>query len=246
MRIHRFYCPEDLSIGQEFILPTITYRHAIQVLRLRIGQELILFNGLGGEYYATLQSVNRKLAKVLIHKFDPIKRESNLPLTLVQSLVKPDRMDLCIQKTVELGITAIQPIITKRSVIKISAARMKKKLQHWQQIIISACEQSGRTQIPQLFSPIHFQNWLQSLDNQKTMGFIMSPTAKIGFYDLPNDIEHKNLQLLIGSEGGFTDQEIQACLTHGIKEFNFGKRILRAETAAITGICSFQQRWGDI
>lgn len=241
MKIPRFYYPENLQINKTLALSPEVHRHAIQVLRLKINEPLILFNGEGGEYLAKITRAEKRHSEVYIERFDDIDRESSLQTTLVLSLIKPDKMDFAIQKSVELGVNAIQPVITDRSVIKIKNDKQDKKLQHWQGIIIAACEQSGRTKIPTVKSPIKLDDWLQQKSD--ALRIMMLPTAQKRAIDLP---QTQNIELLIGPEGGFTDQEEDKCLQQGLETIVFGKRVFRAETAAIAGLSVLQQRFGDL
>ena len=153
MKINRFYQDCDLELGQKLELSPENHRHAIQVLRLKLDEKLILFNGREGEFLARLTQIDKRKSYVHIDSFDAVSRESCLSTTLLLATIKPEKMDFAIQKAVELGVTAIQPMYTARSVIKIKANRLEKKIQHWQGVIISACEQSGRTALPVLREP---------------------------------------------------------------------------------------------
>ncbi len=241
MKISRFYQNSDVKIGDKLDLSSTNHRHAIQVLRLKIDQDLILFNGKGGEYNATLVSFDKRNSRVLINSFDPIDRESPLSTTLALATIKPDKMDFAIQKAVELGISVIQPIYTKRSVIKVKANRLDKKMQHWQGVIISACEQSGRTRIPELCEPLGFDKFLDSNSGISCIAMLPGNHPKI------NELENReSLSLLIGPEGGFTDDEEELMLQKGVSAISFGSRILRAETAVVAGLTACQQLWGDL
>jgi 16S rRNA (uracil1498-N3)-methyltransferase len=241
MKIPRFYCPENLQTGATLTLPPEVHRHAVQVLRLKVDEPLILFNGEGGEYLAKITRAEKRHSDAYIERFDDIDRESPLQTTLALSLIKPDKMDFAIQKSVELGVNAIQPVVTDRSVIKIKNDKQDKKRQHWQGIIIAACEQSGRTRIPTIRPPIKLDDWLQQQSD--ALRIMMLPTAQKQAIDLPHT---QNIELLIGPEGGFTDQEEDKCLQQGLETIVFGQRVFRAETAAIAGLSILQQRFGDL
>ncbi len=245
MKISRFFQQDDIRIGEELSLSVENHRHAIQVLRLKVDQSLILFNGDGGEYQTRLVLVDKRKSRVLIESFDPITRESPLITTLALATIKPDKMDFAIQKAVELGVSIIQPVYTKRSVIKIKENRLDKKMQHWQGVIIAACEQSGRTAIPELYTPKTIEAFLQNdSDDKKCIAMLPGDHPKINAL---NDIAGKQaLTLLVGPEGGFTDEEEQEMLKQSVMPISFGSRILRAETAVIAGLTACQQRWGDL
>jgi 16S rRNA (uracil1498-N3)-methyltransferase len=200
-----------------------------------VGDELILFNGQGGEYYCQLQRADKRHSGVMLQRFDNIDRESSLKITLVQSLIKPDKMDFCLQKSVELGVSVIQPIITERSIVRIRPQQLQKKMQRWQGIIQAACEQSGRTAIPPLLTPIPFATWLVQQTSILRLMMLPKSNTKLSIQPLS-----QTLELLVGPEGGFTDTEVQQCLNHNIQTIQFGARILRSETAALAGITLLQ------
>ena len=244
MKISRFYQDDDFSVGDALALSAENHRHAIQVLRLSVGESLILFNGRGGEYHAKLTQAEKRKSQVLIESFDSVSRESELSTSLLLATIKPDKMDFAIQKAVELGVTHIQPIYTKRSVIKIKQNRLEKKMQHWQGVIIAACEQSGRTAIPEIKAPQNIEQYLQNADMQPHIA--MFPGSHPTLNELESIDSSKGVALLIGPEGGFTDDEEQQIMAASIQPISFGSRILRAETAVVAGLTAFQQRWGDL
>ncbi|TXH69678.1 MAG: 16S rRNA (uracil(1498)-N(3))-methyltransferase [Thiothrix sp.] len=243
MRIPRFYCPTPLVIQQSLDLPDELFRHAIQVLRLQVGESLILFNAEGGEYLAEIHEINKRSATVLVRGFDATERESSLDLTLVQALIKPDKMDFALQKAVELGVSAFQVLITQRSVVRSDKEKLEKKLQHWQAVAISACEQSGRTKIPKIYAPQTLNQYLQQLD-ENTDYLLLAP----GSHQTLNQVTVRanKLGILIGPEGGFTEDEVAACLAAKMQGISLGKRILRAETASTSVLAGLQLLHGDL
>lgn len=253
MRIPRFYCPCLLTVEQSLTLPEEVFRHAIQVLRLQVGESLLLFNGEGGEYLANLTEINKRSATVLIQSFDPSERESSLALTLVQALVKPDKMDFALQKAVELGMSAFQPLITQRSVVRTDKEKIEKKLQHWQAVTISACEQSGRTRLPKIYAPQTLDQYLSEL-NDSTTYLLLAPGSRQDLSQVTVNTDHtnatkhstKHLAVLIGPEGGFTTEEVEACLAAKMQGITLGKRILRAETASTSVLAILQLLHGDL
>lgn len=240
MKLSRFYQANSITVSEDLELSTENHRHAIQVLRLKINETLILFNNEGGEYQATLTHIDKRKSRVRIDSFSPVNRESPLHITLALATIKPDKMDFAIQKAVELGVSVIQPIITNRSVIKIK--RLEKKMQHWQGVIVAACEQSGRTVIPQLNEPLIFDKYVEKVTG---ICITMLPNASQKITDLISD-KNNSVTLFIGPEGGFTDEEEEKMAQHSFQAINFGPRILRAETAVIAGITACQIQWGDI
>jgi 16S rRNA (uracil1498-N3)-methyltransferase len=244
MRISRFYQASEILISNEFALSAENHRHAIQVLRLKVGDMLILFNGEGGEYNARVTTMEKRASSVIVESFNPVDRESPLITNLLLAMIKPDKMDFAIQKAVELGVSTIQPMLTKRSVINIKANRLEKKMQHWQGVLLAACEQSGRTRIPYLQEPLALEECLQRY--QKSACIAMLPTTDSGFKELNGLNVDSGVSLLIGPEGGFTNDEEALMQQHQIMTVNFGCRILRAETAVIAGLTVCQQQWGDL
>ena len=191
-----------------------------------------------------LFDLNKRESAALLESFSDINRESPLNSILILSTIKSDKMDFAIQKAVELGVTSIQPMVSHRSVIKIKADRLQKKMQHWQAIIVSACEQSGRTQIPLLEEPLSLEACLKKYESDFCIGMLPTTTEK--FSDLKLENNEKNVALFIGPEGGFTDQEEALMQGYEINTVNFGIRILRAETAVLASLTACQQQWGDL
>lgn len=243
MRIPRFYYPVELKTGQILVLPEAIFRHAIQVLRLQLGEPLILFNGQGGEYLAELVDIGKRTANAQLQSFTPLSRESPLELSLVQALLKPDKMDFALQKAVELGIHAFQPLITQRSVVRTDKEKIDKKLQHWQAVAISACEQSGRTQIPLIHPPQTLKQYLTTL-TCTTDYLILAPGSQTDLRQASAD--RQKLAVLIGPEGGFTDEELELGLAAGMQGISLGQRILRAETASTSVVAILQLLQGDL
>ena len=243
MRVPRFYVPQPCAVGQEFVLPDTTFRHAIQVLRLGVGEPLILFNGEGGEYFAQISNVSKRSASVQIDSFAAIDTESPIHLTLIQAVIKPDKMDFALQKAVELGANTIQPLITQRSVVRIGKEQVDKKLQHWEGIVVAACEQSGRTRMPTVQTPLTLERWLTTPFAGTRL--ILAPGDFPRINALPMDLPMP-VSLMIGPEGGFTDAEVTTCVQAGVLPVSLGPRILRAETASISALALLQQRYGDL
>lgn len=242
MRIPRFYIQQTLQLGLEINLPDAIHRHAIQVLRLKTEQNLIFFNGEGGEYLAKLNLIKKRQSKAIIISFNAVNRESPLDITLAIAMIKQDKMDFAIQKAVEMGVTKIQPLYTKRSVIKLKANRLEKKLAHWNGIITAACEQSGRTSRPTIDPPTTLELWLQTPCFALRLAMLPEKYPPISKLSPP---ETQKIVLIVGPEGGFSDSEVDLLLSSHSKGIQFGPRILRAETAVIAGLALCQQQWGD-
>jgi len=242
MRIPRYFIDQTLEVEQALSLPDELHRHAIQVLRGKVGDPLILFNGRGGEYHAALIDADKRKSSVSITSFNPVNRESPLDIRLALALIKSDKFDFALQKSVEMGVTSIQPIIAARSVMNLKASRLDKKMQHWQGVINSACEQSGRTCIPQLLPVLSFNDCLLQTTDRMTLAMLPEATEHLSTLPPPAN----PISLLIGPEGGFRDDEVSLMEQHAIQTVKFGPRILRAETAVIAGLSLCQSLWGDL
>jgi len=255
MKIPRFYQKDSFNINQTIELSAENHRHAVQVLRLNKDAPLILFNGEGGEFLAKLVDVKKRHSTALIMLFDPVDRESSLEISLILAVIKPEKMDFAIQKAVEMGVSKVQPLYSQRSVIKLKANRLDKKMLHWQGVVNSACEQSGRTLIPQIGEPVNFNDCLNALSTvgSDELNLVMLPGDSPSLNQIEVAVNEgankKSVTLMIGPEGGFTqDEENQmfASKDTNITGVSFGPRILRAETAVIAGITACQLRWGDL
>ncbi|SOD40600.1 16S rRNA (uracil(1498)-N(3))-methyltransferase [Nitrosovibrio sp. Nv4] len=251
MTLSRFYCPGEIFTGRAIELPAGAAHHAFRVLRLEQGANVILFNGNGGEFLSVIVRIGRNGATVVPEKHLDIERESQLAITLAQAVCASEKMDWIIQKAVELGVNRIQPLATKLSMIRLSGERAERRMSHWQQVAISACEQCGRNHIPQVLplEPLH--NWLgtQASDRKNSVSpdsrFMLSPVAKNALRDFPRSSADAAITLLIGPEGGFTPDEEAAAKVAGFVPLQLGGRILRTETAALATVAAMQTLWGD-
>lgn len=242
MRIPRIFHPQPLAVDTEVALTADAINHIANVLRLKPDNPLVLFNGDGNEYPATLQQVERRNVVASVDAKLGVSCESPLPVHLGQGVSKGDRMDLVLQKSVELGVTEITPLITERCVVKLDQQRWQKKHQQWQKIIIGACEQCGRNILPTLHPVTLFSDWVRQSTN--ALRLTLDPTADKLFRDLcPN--QH-GFRLLIGPEGGLSKQEVYQTEEQGFTPALLGPRVLRTETAAIAAITSLQSRFGDL
>ncbi|GAA6183428.1 MULTISPECIES: 16S rRNA (uracil(1498)-N(3))-methyltransferase [Aliiglaciecola] len=242
MRIPRIYHPDLLIVDQIIDLTPDAANHIVSVLRLNEGHPLVLFNGDGNEYSAELVTAKKRQAKVLIDAKLSINVESTLNIHLGQGVSRGDRMDMAIQKAVELGVTEITPLITERCGVKLSAERWEKKCQQWQKLIISACEQCGRNQIPTLHPCTSIHEWTKQSTTQ--LRLTLHPRAEKSIKHL--SIPSSGVKLLIGPEGGFTESEIYATEQVGFQTVQMGPRVLRTETAAIAAIAALQAIHGDL
>ncbi|MEN9724655.1 MAG: Ribosomal small subunit methyltransferase [Pseudomonadota bacterium] len=246
MANQRFYCDpkisDKLALGAQVRLPESAAIHAIRALRLGVGDQAILFNGDGQDYISELIHVqkNEVIAKILKTKL--VENESPIKILLAQAISSGDRMDFTLQKAVEMGVTEIQPIASQRSVVKLSGERAEKRREHWQNVVNSACEQSGRAFVPQVASPMSLSEWLGTKPEAETK-ITLAPTAKITLKDLNQPVD--TICLLVGAEGGLTDNEIELAASQGFQPIKLGKRILRTETAPLAAIATMQALWGD-
>ena len=242
MRVPRIYTDQTLSIGEELTLSENSSRHLVSVLRMQVGQSAMFFNGEGGEYTGRLTNASKTNSTVLIDSFSAVEKESNLKLHLAIGVSKGDRMDWIIQKATELGVTEISPIFTDRTEVKLSGSRLDKKLSHWQKIAISACEQSQRNRVPSINPIIPFDDWLELKHNG--LKLLMNHLADLGISETsPRD---QNIVLLIGPEGGLSENEICVAETSGYTSVSMGPRILRTETAPVAALSILQSIWGDM
>ncbi|WP_108651718.1 16S rRNA (uracil(1498)-N(3))-methyltransferase [Dongshaea marina] len=242
MRIPRIYQQAPLQQGQSLALDADASNHLARVLRMQAGQELILFNGEGGQYQARIDLVEKKSVHVLIGEFNDRDCESPLPIHLGQVISRGDKMELTIQKSTELGVREITPLFSKRCGVKLSGERLAKKHQQWQKIAISACEQCGRNQVPLIHPPMPLEQWIQEKTPELKLN--LHPRAHYSINTLPQP-EH-GIRLLIGPEGGLSEEEIELCSGSCFEELLLGPRVLRTETAAMTAITALQCRFGDL
>ncbi len=246
MRISRFYLPsthQNYQVGASLELTKEQSHYALTVLRLKNNRIIEVFDGKGNLAQAKLNANNRRSASVLIEKISAPITESPLNTILCQAISKGDRMDYTIQKCVELGITSIQPLLTENCDIRLDENKLAKKQQQWQQIAISACEQSNRNTVPTIHPYLNYADWLAKQKNR--IGFVLNPTAKQSLKQINPSLKDSPLHLLIGSEGGLTDKEIEQAIKHGLIDIQLGKRILRTETAGVAILSALQVLWGD-
>tara|TARA_R110002050_G_scaffold9504_1_gene32900 strand:+ start:41702 stop:42454 length:753 start_codon:yes stop_codon:yes gene_type:complete len=241
MRITRFYCPELNENNELFILPDAAHRHAVQVLRLKKGDVLRLFDGQGLEFEAMLEAVSKRESSVRLLSKVTVSNESPLSITLLQGISRGERMDYALQKAVELGVTRIIPVATERCNVQLSGGRDEKRWAHWQGIVTSACEQSGRSILPELLTVMPLESSL--IENTLGCRLVLDPLAEQGFTTID---KQENITLLIGPEGGLSEEEIKQAQSSGFQAVHFGPRILRTETATVAALAVVQTLWGDL
>ncbi|HGO7396685.1 TPA: 16S rRNA (uracil(1498)-N(3))-methyltransferase [Neisseria meningitidis] len=237
----RFHLPENLSVGQTVALPDNIVRH-LNVLRVRPNENITLFDGKGKAHAARLTVLEKRRAEAEILHEDTTDNESPLNITLIQSISSGDRMDFTLQKSVELGVTAIQPVISERCIVRLDGERAAKRLARWQEIVISACEQSGRNTVPPVLPIIGYREALDKMPSESTK-LIMSinRARKLGDIRQPSGA----IVFMVGPEGGWTKQEEQQAFEAGFQAVTLGKRILRTETAPLAALAAMQTLWGD-
>jgi len=240
MRIPRLFIDQDLVPESQLNLAGQQAHYLSKVLRLKANTELIVFNGKGREYAARLLQLGRHEVNLAVGAEIPISRESPLRTILGLGLSRGERMDYAIQKSTELGVTLIAPLFTEYSEVKLQGERLQKKLQHWQQISISACEQSGRTRLPILLEPQALTQWC--LAQNSPVKLIFNPQdSRVA--TLPDSTDE--VALLLGPEGGFSPSELSLADEAGFQSVPLGTRILRTETAPIAALSALQLKWGD-
>ena len=243
MRTSRFYIDSNLFINQQVELPPFLINYIVNVLRLKQGTEIILFNGQDGEYSATLNEVKKRHVSAHIHTFIDKNIESPLNIHLFQGISRSERMDYTIQKAIELGVHAITPVFTQRSNAKLSnIKRLSKKQQHWQGVATGACEQSGRTSLVIVNSPIEVA---QLGKYPADLKLILTPDANKTIADT-GKVKPLSINIFIGPEGGLNDVEIDLAIKQQFKKVKLGPRVLRTETAGTTTISILQYLWGDL
>ncbi|CWO59494.1 16S ribosomal RNA methyltransferase RsmE [Neisseria meningitidis] len=237
----RFHLPENLSVGQTVALPDNIVRH-LNVLRVRPNENITLFDGKGKAHTARLTVLEKRRAETEILHEETADTESPLNITLIQSISSGERMDFTLQKSVELGVTAIQPVISERCIVRLDGERAAKRLARWQEIVISACEQSGRNTVPPVLPIIGYREALDKMPSESTK-LIMSinRARKLGDIRQPSGA----IVFMVGPEGGWTEQEEQQAFEAGFQAVTLGKRILRTETAPLAALAAMQTLWGD-
>lgn len=240
MRIPRIYTQQPLQENTAIGLEPQASQHLSKVLRMSEGAEVTLFNGQGGEYSATISQLAKKQLTVEVGEKNSHDKQSPLDIHLGIAISKGDRMDWVMQKATEIGITKVSPLYTERTEVKLKGDRAKKKSDHWQQVIISACEQSGRNQLMLLEQPLSLSEWLASTQADKK--FVLHHRSDNGL----NSVEKPtSVALLIGPEGGLSNDEITQAQRHDFSALTLGPRVLRTETAPIAAASILQYIWGD-
>jgi 16S rRNA (uracil1498-N3)-methyltransferase len=243
MRVPRIYTDQELRPGREVRLPNQAGEHVARVLRLDRGASLVLFNGDGHEYDATLASLAKHAVSAGIVGVREVDRESTLKLTLAQGIARGEKMDWILQKATELGAARIVPIVTERTEVKLDEERAERRMAHWTQVIAGACEQSGRTRLPALEAPQRMDRWLGSLADTAAQRLALLPEGDVTLRHFP---QMDNAAILaVGPEGGFSDNDVVLLTQAGFRGLRLGPRILRTETAGLAALAALQVMAGD-
>ena len=239
MRLPRVYLDVPLVPGASVTAPETQRRHLAQVLRLQAGARLIVFNGDGRDYQAHLAGLDHT-ATLVVGDPGPEEPPPTVAIQLAVGVSKGERMDLVVQKSVELGVAGIRPLFTERSVVRLSGERLERRMAHWRGILIGACEQSGRRRLPRLEPAASFEDWIQTPPQG---GLLLDPQASQALVGLPPP--RTPVTLLVGPEGGLDRRERLRALQGGFLPVRLGPRVLRTETAPLAAISAIQTLWGD-
>lgn len=237
----RFFLPTIPATDTDFVLPDAPAHHAARVLRLAVGDSMILFDGSGLEFSARVSFMGRHEVRVWVGSGQRVSRESPLSVTLIQGISSGDRMDYTVQKAVELGVTRIVPVFCARSVVRLTGERAQKRQQHWQQLVVAACEQCGRNRVPEVLPACAVAEAMR--EDGGEMRLLLDPRAEQGLRDLARPLS--GVCLLAGPEGGFDEAEYRLAQQAGFVGVRLGARVLRTETAALAAMAAMQLAWGD-
>lgn len=240
MRSYRVHSHSDLTVGHQVVLDERASHHLARVLRVKVGEAVTVFNGDGYNYLSVVSSITKAEVTVdLLSKEDP-SNESPLTTHLGLAVSKGDRFEWAIKKATELGVAKISPILSQRVDVRLAPERWKKKQDHWQQIVISACEQSGRAMVPEVHTPQLLVGWVEAADED--CKFCLHP----GLSNTLPTTAPSSITLLIGPEGGLSNDEVALASEHGFLGLNLGPRILRTETAPLVALSVVGAQWGDL
>lgn len=248
MREIRIFVDVPLAGQTDLELPRAAAEHVLRVLRLGVGASITLFNGLGGAYRATLSHAARSTARARVEAFDPTERESPLAVTLLQAASRAEKMDWVLQKATELGVAAIQPVLAERSVMRLDAERSARRHEHWLGVLRSACEQCGRNRVPLLLPAAGLDAACTALRERTptALALTLAPAAQSSLRQATRGSSIAAAALMVGPEGGWSEQELAVAAQHGFFAVHFGPRVLRTETAAIAALTALQAWEGDL
>jgi len=241
MPLPRIHCDQRLGPGAQFTLAPEAAQHVGRALRLKTGDAITVFEGRGGEYDAAIQRIDKDRVDVKVGAYRDVDTEPRIRVGLIQGLPEADKMDWIIQKSVELGVAWIQPIVCDRSVVRLSGERAARREAHWQRVAVAACEQSGRNRIPEVRPTLAFQGWVA--EAPKAPRWMLDPAGEPLTRKSPSE---RDLELLVGPEGGLSEREHELALAQGSCEpVALGPRTLRTETAPLAALAAIHALWGD-
>jgi len=242
----RLYFPGEIADHGECRVVAGQAHHVIHVLRLQAGAPLTLFDGRGTEYPALIKRIDKSGLTLTVTGRHEVSRESPLDIVLAQGVSTGERMDYTVQKCVELGVSTIQPLITQRSVVRLSSERAERRVAHWQSVTAAACEQCGRNRLPPVLPVQPLMRWLGEPVPANSVRLLLSPHASATpLRERERPHPQGRITLLVGPEGGWNAEETQAALGAGFTPLALGPRVLRTETAAVAAIAAMQSLWGD-
>jgi 16S rRNA (uracil1498-N3)-methyltransferase len=251
MRQNRIHVEQTIGEQRQIHLDGAAANHVTRVLRLRTGQELVLFDDSGFEYDAVIEAFLRDSVRVTLTGRRQMNRESPLDITLAQGISRGERMDFVVQKATELGVRRIVPVMMERTVVKLDATQAETRHRHWRAVAVAACEQSGRNRLPEVAAPVALATFLHGepattahTNTVQPLKLVLDPDSQLNMRDIPPP--SAGVSLLIGPEGGLSEAELAAALRSGYQGLRLGPRILRTETAALAALTAIQGRWGDL
>ena len=244
MRVTRCYVDITLQLGARVVLPESAAAHLVRVLRLREGDDCVLFNGDGHDYAARLAVVGKREVSADVLGASAVNNESPLRIVLVQGIARGEKMDLILQKATELGVAGIVPVIAERTEVKLDAERTAKRMAHWRSVMVSACEQSGRARVPELGHPAALAQAAASL-SPDCIKLTLDPVGEFSLATLAEP-GTQSIAIAIGPEGGWSPRDREVLAAAGFLGLRMGPRILRTETAGLAAIAALQSRFGDL
>lgn len=245
MRIPRIYQATTLKTGKSINLDAQAATHVARVLRLRENDQIIVFNGQGGEYEGVIAAIDKRTVKISLDKYHEPQIESPLQISLLQGISRSERMDYTLQKSTELGVSDIFPVTTQHISVHLDGQRASKKQVHWQGVVSSACEQSGRTLVPIVHELTSLQNCVEKLNEMDHQARYVLDHRSTTTFNQQIKLDNKRIIIVVGPEGGLSDAELQWLMEHGFISVSLGPRVLRTETAALAAIAVMQSLWGD-
>ncbi len=243
MRIHRIFTPQDLEAGAQVELEKQSSHYLARVVRAQAGQAVVLFNGDGYDYASEVVNPARPFSTIRVLTRLPAAPESGLDCTLVQAIARGERMDQVLQKSTELGVSAFQPLFSERVEVRLSGERLNRRILHWQGVVISACEQSGRAVVPKVHAPLALHEWLERSAASGEQRIVLHPGSERSLQSVELT---DRIALLVGPEGGFSRKEVELMCIRGVLAARLGGRILRTETAGPAAVAILQSLKGDL